>query len=226
MKKIILAFSLLLAFFTGCAQKEIVVIDEPKIIEIPPVEEPKEDEDLIISKAIVESAIKYLNKNDGHDCSGFVDLVNSQSGEVFYKSDELYKYFDNTNRSKAIFNLMKTENKLVTTMLPKVGDLVFFEDTLQKTKRKSGSFNIPHVGIVTQVDSDGTVHFIHNIQGKNRIDQLNMKFADSQVLSGKNINSYLKRCPKNRQKQECFSSFFFSAYGAPTPNEYIELSKN
>lgn len=227
MKKIVLSFTLLLVFFTGCSQKEITPVEEPKVIaeEKPTYVEQKEDEDLLIRKKIVENAIKYLNKDDGHDCSGFVDLVNTQSGQAFYNSDELYKHFDNTNRSKAIFNLMKTDKKLVTTILPKVGDLVFFEDTLHNTKRKVGSLNITHVGIVTKVDSDATVHFIHNIQGKNRVDQLNTKYSDYQVLSGKNVNSYLKRCPKNRNKKECLSSFFFSSYAAPIQNEHIELSK-
>jgi len=229
MNKIILSLILAAAVFTGCAQKQIIIIDEPKIQEEDkPLEkiEPKIDEDTAVRKAVVASALKYLNKKDGHDCSGLVDLVNHENGEIYYKSDKLYKHFDNTNRSKAIFNIMKTDNKLVTTITPKIGDLVFFEDTLQKTKRKVGSLNITHVGIVTQIDGDGTVHFIHNIQGKNRIDQINMNFADSQILSGKNVNSYLKRCDARKPKEECLSSYFFSAFAAPIPNEYITLSKN
>lgn len=226
MRSIVSGLILLLLFLTGCSQKEIVAVQiepqAPVIAEIKPIE----DEELPIRRAIVESALKYLNKNDGQDCSGFVDLVNSDTNEAFYKSDMLYKYFDNTNRSKAIFNIMKDENKLVTNILPKIGDIVFFSDTLQRTRRKVGSFNITHIGIVTEVNEDGTVHFIHHIQGKNRIDQLNTKFSNYQILSGKNVNSYLKRCPKNRPKKECLTSFFFSAYGSPIPKEKIELSKN
>ncbi|MDD5373838.1 MAG: CHAP domain-containing protein [Sulfurimonas sp.] len=225
MKKIIFSFALMLAIFTGCAQKQVIVIDEPKAEEKKEETEPKIDGDIAARKAVVSSALKYLNKKDGQDCSGLVELINHENSQIYYKSEKLYKYFDNTNRSKAIFNMMKTENKLVTTN-PKMGDLIFFEDTLQKTKRKTGSFNITHVGIVTQIDSDGTVHFIHNIQGKNRIDQINMNFADSQTVSGKNVNSYIKRCPKEKQKSECLSSYFFSAYAAPSPTEYITLSKN
>lgn len=227
MNKIILSFLLAAAVFTGCAQKQVIVIDEPQIQEEKPQEkiEPKKDEDLTVRKAVVASALKYLNKKDGNDCSGLVDLVNHENSQIYYKSEKLYKYFDNTNRSKAIFNIMKTDNKLVTAT-PKIGDLIFFEDTIQKTKRKVGSLNITHVGIVTQIDGDGTVHFIHNIQGKNRIDQINMNFADSQVVSGKNVNSYIKRCDKTKPKSECLSSYFFSSYAAPSPNEYITLSKN
>lgn len=224
MRNTVLGVTILILFLTGCSQKEIIVLQpEPQnIVKLKPIE----DEELPIRRTIVESALKHLNKNDGNDCSGLVDLVNSETNETFYKLDELYKYFDNTSRAKAIFNIMKDENKLVNSTLPKIGDIVFFSDTLQTTKRKIGSFNITHIGIVTEVDEDGTIHFIHNIQGKNKIDQLNTNFSNHQILSGKNVNSFLKRCPKSKAKSECLSSFFFSAYASPIPKKNLELSKN
>jgi len=226
MRSVLFYFSILLLFLTGCSQKEIVVIEpEVQIIVLPIIEEikPPEDKELPIRRAIVESALKYLDTNSGHDCSGFVELVNSDVNESFYKSDMLYKYYDNSRRSRAIFNIMQDEDKLVSDSLPKVGDIVFFSDTLQKTKRQTGSLNITHMGIVTAVDDDETVHFIHNIQGKNKIDQLNTKFSKHHIISEKYINSFLKRCPKNRQKSECLTSFFFSAYASPIPKEKIEF---
>lgn len=227
MRKIGLGFVLLLLFLTGCSQKEVVVVHEPETIQEQKVEEkPKEDEDLAVRRAIVQSALKYINKGNGKDCSGFVELVNLENGEPYYRSSDLSQFYDNTNRSKAIFNIMKTNKKLLSKDTPTIGDLVFFEDTIQKSKRKVGSFNITHVGIVTQVDDDGTIHFIHNIQGKNRVDQLNTKFADAQILSGKNINSYLKRCDAKKPKEECLSSYFFSAFGAPIAIQPMRLSKN
>lgn len=225
-------FSILfLALFllSGCSQKEVVVLDAPQIkqeekAEVKP--DTKALEEMALRSAIVKSALSYLNKNSGKDCSGFVELVNFQNEEPYYKSSDLAKYYDSPNRSKAIFNAMKAKNMVFDKESPKVGDLVFFEDTLQKSKRKIGSFNITHVGIVTQVDSDGTIHFIHNTQGKNQIDQLNIKFADAQILGAKNINSYLKRCDSKKPKEECLSSYFFSAFATPTLSEPIRLSKN
>jgi hypothetical protein len=228
--KIVLGILLLLTFlFTGCTQKERVALPQEQkpqeqTIEIPT--DTKEREEMALRKSIVQSALKYINKSSGRDCSGFVELVNLENGEPYYKSGSLSQFYDNTNRSKAIFNIMKSNDKLLKEETPKIGDLVFFEDTIQKAKRKIGSFNITHVGIITQIDEDGTVHFIHNIQGKNRVDQLNTKFADAQILSGKNINSYLKRCDAKKPKEECLSSYFFSAFAAPTSSEPIKLSKN
>lgn len=224
-------FSLLflaIFLFSGCSQKEVVVVDTPQVkqeekVEIHPDTKAQEE---ALRGAIVQSALRYLHKSSGRDCSGFVELVNFQNEEPYYKSKDLATYYDNTNRSKAIFNIMKAKNRVFEKESPKVGDLVFFEDTLQKSKRKIGSLNITHVGIVTQVDNDGTVHFIHNIQGKNRIDQLNIKFADAQILGAKNVNSYLKRCDSKKPKEECLSSYFFSAFAAPILIEEIKLSKN
>ncbi|ABB43674.1 conserved hypothetical protein [Sulfurimonas denitrificans DSM 1251] len=218
----------LLLFLTGCSQKEVAIVEpEAQIITLPIIEvKPQEDKELIIRRVIVENALKHLNKSSGQDCSGFVDLVNSDTNESFYKAEMLYKYYDNSRRSRAIFNMMQDEDKLVSEPLPKVGDIVFFSDTLQKTKRRVGSLNITHMGIVTAVDEDETVHFIHNIQGKNKIDQLNRKYSDHHMLSDKHVNSFLKRCSKNRQKSKCLTSFFFSSYASPVPKEKIELSKN
>ncbi len=224
-------FSLLfLAIFllSGCSQKEVVVIDTPQIkqeekVDIEP--DTKTQQEAVLRSAIVQSALQYLHKSNGRDCSGFVELVNFQNEEPYYKSKDLSNYYDNANRSKAIFNIMKAKNRVFDKESPNVGDLVFFEDTLQKSKRKIGSYNITHIGIVTQIDSDGTVHFIHNIQGKNRIDQLNMQFFDTPAISGKSVNSYLKRCNSTTPKQKCLSAYYFSAFAAPLFGEQMTLSQ-
>lgn len=223
----LLFFALL--FLSGCSQKEVVVVDAAPIqqetkVETPPVA--KIDKEVLLRSALVQSALAHLDKKSGKDCSGFVDLVNFQNDEPYYKSRHLSQYYDNANRSKAIFNIMRAQERVFETDAPKIGDLVFFEDTLQKSKRKIGSFNITHVGIVTQIDDDGTIHFIHNIRGKNRIDQLNMQLSHTPEVSGKSVNSYLKRCHSSTPKAKCLSAYYFSAFAKPHFNEQIVLSQN
>lgn len=221
---------LALLLFSGCSQKEVVIVDvqpveqEVKVVEAPPVA--KVDKEVVLRSALVESALAHLDKKNGKDCSGFVELVNFQNDEPYYKSSHLSQYYDNANRSKAIFNIMRAQERVFDTDAPKIGDLVFFEDTLQKSKRKIGSFNITHVGIVTQIDDDGTIHFIHNIQGKNRIDQLNTQFSHAPVISGKSVNSYLKRCHSGTPKQKCLTAYYFSAFAKPLFSDEITLSQN
>lgn len=186
--------------FVGCSQKQ------------PTVESPSLNIEKT-RKEIVLNALKYLNTKKGRDCSGFVALVNFENGEPYYKTGELSKYFTNDYRSKAIYNVMKSDARIAKKKTPEIADLVFFSDTLKKTKRKRGSANITHIGIVTQIDKDGTVHFIHNIRGKNIIGVVNEKYPKIAKLENKNINTYLKQCEPKKPKQECLSPFFLSAYG-------------
>ena len=199
--KIIILFIFPLIFiFTGCSQKQSNMETESLSIEKK-------------RKAIVANALKYLNTKEGRDCSGLVALVNTENGEPYYKTKKLSNHFSNDYRSKAIYNVMKSDERIAKKQSPKIADLVFFSDTLEKTKRKVGAENITHIGIVTQVDRDGTVHFIHNIRGKNVIGVLNEKYPKIAKKENKNINTYLKKCEPNRSKYECLSPYFLSAYG-------------
>ena len=199
--KIIILFIFPLIFiFTGCFQKQSNMETESLSIEKK-------------RKAIVANALKYLNTKEGRDCSGLVALVNTENGEPYYKTKKLNNHFSNDYRSKAIYNVMKSDERIAKKQSPKIADLVFFSDTLEKTKRKVGAENITHIGIVTQVDRDGTVHFIHNIRGKNVIGVLNEKYPKIANKENKNINTYLKRCEPSRSKHECLSPYFLSAYG-------------
>ena len=199
-KLITLIFLTLLFIFTGCSQKQSNIENKNENLEK-------------IRKSIAVNALKYLNTKEGRDCSGLVALVNSENGEPYYKTRELSNYFTNDYRSKAIYNVMKSDVRISNKKAPEIADLVFFSDTLEKTKRNLGSTNITHIGIVTQIDKDGTVHFIHNIRGKNIIGVVNDKYPNIAKLENKNINTYLKRCEPKKPKQECLSSFFLTAYG-------------
>lgn len=195
-------------------------------------------------EAIVQNAMMYLGKRDGGDCSGFVSLVNVKTGSPFYKEKELSQSFDNARKSRAMFNLMSKKGNAFETRLPNIGDLVFFEDTERhhgvkvqtQTKDKSKAKgkgktpvkqqpvkqpvvnvaeNITHVGIVTKVEVDGTVEFIHHSNGKNILDYMNFTYPMLTNKDGKKINTYMKRCPsKNGAAQpQCMNIAFFVAYG-------------
>lgn len=236
--KHLLAF--VLAFFlTGCATTQLPLPsfheDQPLILKEPKVyiEEKKSKERLVSEEErelakrpvpsltqrekIVKSALSYLGKRDGGDCSGYVNLVNNKNGHPFYNEKELSASFDNARKSRAIYNLMKKKGNAYDNRLPYIGDLVFFEDT-ERRKAKSKvnvAENITHVGIVTRVDADGTVEFIHHSNGKNILDYMNFNFPKQTTKDGKKINTYMKRCPsKNGAVQTaCLNIAFFVGYG-------------
>lgn len=199
-KFIILILTAFIFIFTGCSQKQ-------------PQQEIQTNNLEKIRKSIALNALKYLNTKEGTDCSGFVALVNSKNGEPYYKTKELNNYFTNEYRSKAIYNVMKSNVRIIKKDTPQIADLVFFSDTLEKTKRKAGSTNITHIGIITQVDDDGTVHFIHHSRGRNIMGAVNERYPHLAKYKNKNVNSYLKKCEPKKPKKECLSAFFLTAYG-------------
>lgn len=236
------SFIALIALLSGCttqkqldAPKELTLEAkvEPKIY----IEEMSVEHNAIKQKAfiqnqnereaLVQSAMCYLGKRDGKDCSGFVNLVNLQNGNPFYKEKELSASFDNPRKSRAMYNLMKKKGDIFEKGLPRIGDLVFFEDTERrpapKTKGKTPAKaaapkvaeNITHVGIVTKVDSDGTVEFIHHSNGKNILDYMNFALPNQTKKGDKVVNTYMKRCKsKNGTPQpQCMNIAFFVAYG-------------
>lgn len=184
-------------------------------------------------EAIVQNALMYLGKRDGGDCSGFVSLVNYKTGAPFYQEKELSQSFDNARKSRAMFNLMSKKGNAFETTLPHMGDLVFFENTERKPTVKTKSKakgkekavvkqpavqvteNITHVGIVTKVEPDGTVEFIHHSNGKNVLDYMNFNYPMLTNKDGKVINTYMKRCPskKGAAQPQCMNIAFFVAYG-------------
>lgn len=244
-----IAYSLItLSFFTGCAQKPILDTPSTPVATQETPENPKmyiknqptndlflqqgddtsfqlqSTSDLSTRERIVQNAMQYLGRRDGGDCSGFVNLINIKSGHPFYNEVELNKNFDNARKSRAMFNLMSQKGQAYETMLPNIGDLVFFKDTVTSTKTKKKqkkpvvkqvAENITHVGIVTQVEADGTVEFIHHSNGKNVLDYMNFNYPMLTAKDGKKMNTYMKQCPsKNGAVQpQCMNIAFFEAYG-------------
>jgi len=204
MKNVLFALSISVLFFAGCAQKEFTQ-------NAPEIPKPLVDEKLQLRSEIIAHAIKYENKKDGIDCSGYVSLVNQESNEPFFKKGELNNYYEDSRRSLAIYNLLSDQNRTYTEK-PKVGDLIFFANTVKRYSKTKSVDNITHIGIITRVDSDATVHFIHHTKGKNLISQMNINYPTLSLYNNKVVNSYMEKCPKN-DGVKCLAPEYFSAYG-------------
>ena len=204
MRKYVLSLCSCLLLLTGCAQKEFTQ-NAPEVSKPIIDDTPKRQE-------IIHNALKHHNKKDGGDCSGFVSLVNKESKDPYFSTKELNDFYEDSRRSLAIYNLLDDQDRLYSEK-PKVGDLIFFANTIKRyVKAKRSVDNITHIGIITQVDPDDTVHFIHHTKGKNLISQMNLSFPNLVHYNQKNINSYMEKCPKN-EGQHCLAPAYFSAYG-------------
>ena len=153
----------------------------------------------------------YIGKRDGGDCSGFVTLVNKKLNRDFFDEKELDKFYTKHGlKSEAMFKLYESKN-LIAFDDPKVGDLVFFNNTTRSTKNNKKAKIITHVGIVSSVEKDGTVGFTHHARGKNAVDFMNLKNKNTRKKGNKEINSYVVSCKNNNTS--CLASNRFAGFG-------------
>lgn len=144
----------------------------------------------------------------GGDCSGLITAINAKHNNAIFNPRELNKYFKSGRKSQAMFNLYKDKNQ-ISFDTPKVGDLVFFNNTTRNTKKAKQEL-ITHVGIVSSVKSDGTVEFLHNIKGKNIKSVMNLNDPNTHQNGKKKVNSYIIA---NCSSASCLVSNRFSGYG-------------
>ena len=161
---------------------------------------------------VVNTAQKYLYKKDGTDCSGFVMLVNQESYEPFFDAKKLPKFYEDSRRSLAMYRLFEADKRLYWDN-PRIGDLVFFANTIKKYSTIKNIDNITHIGVIVKIESDGTVQFIHHTRGQNMIGYLNMRYPEIAINNGKMLNSYMEKCPP-KQSLACLAPAYFSAFGA------------
>lgn len=153
----------------------------------------------------------YIGKRDGGDCSGFVTLVNKKLNRDFFDEKELDKFYTKYGlKSEAMFKLYESKN-LIAFDDPKVGDLVFFNNTTRSTKNNKKAKIVTHVGIVSSVEKDGTVGFTHHARGKNAVDFMNLKNKNTRKKGNKELNSYVVSCKNNNTS--CLASNRFAGFG-------------
>jgi len=204
MKTYLFALCACLFLLSGCAQKEFTQ-NAPEL--------PQGKDDMPKRQEIIQNALKHHDKKDGGDCSGFVSLVNKESIQPYFSTAELNDYFEDARRSLAIYNLLEDQQRLYQEK-PKVGDLIFFANTVKQYSRAKKSIdNITHIGIITKIDPDETVYFIHHTKGKNLISQMNLNYPTVTTYNHKVVNSYMEKCPKD-EGHKCLAPAYFSAYGS------------
>ncbi|WP_297968358.1 NlpC/P60 family protein [uncultured Campylobacter sp.] len=161
-------------------------------------------------KALSNFMQGFLGKKDGGDCSGFVSLVNKNINNVYFFETNLLKFYDeNGSKSQAIYNFYKKRN-LISQTSPKLGDLVFFNNTTSQTKDKNKQI-ITHLGIIDRIEDDGTIRFMHNSRGKNKSGFINLFQKNSHKMGGKEVNSYIIACKGG--DAACLTSNRFAGFG-------------
>ena len=167
--------------------------------------------------------VRAKGKTFRADCSGFIEGVSYAAG-IDIKNDTTPESFYGSGVD-LIRNYL-AQNGDLDLETPKVGDLIFFSDTYDKNK--DGKLNDPmtHVGIINQIDEDGSVHYIHHSNGRVRSGIANLFSPDLLKNAGnKVVNSDLRR-RRSRDRSATpymsgdlavgFGSFFKEAIQTPS----------
>jgi hypothetical protein len=106
------------------------------------------------------------------DCTGVVLAV------YWYAGMDLAKDFSqfSGNGVERIYKTLERANLLYSTSKPLVGDIIFWDNTYDHNEDGRWDDPLSHTGMVTGVDPDGTIAYVHYHVTKGiRIDYMNLK---------------------------------------------------
>lgn len=145
-----------------------------------------------------------------NDCSGFVEKVLEAVGHDLQGFSKTY------NLSATGVRLIEAYTSRTGTIFkdtkPEPGDLIFFSKTYDRNRNQKIDDSLTHVGIVENVQKDGTIEFVHVIRNRIRKGHLNLNLPETHKNpEGRVINSYLRRAAPGRPS--ALSSHLFDYFG-------------
>jgi hypothetical protein len=125
------------------------------------------------------------------DCSGFVSCVFKSANIGGFET--LTSNVEGENGVKIIYKALEKSKKIYRKKMPKVADIIFFDNTYDRNGNSAIDDELTHVGIVLSVDENGTITFIHSsVSGGVTRDYVNLYHPDKETLNGDTINSHLR----------------------------------
>jgi hypothetical protein len=125
------------------------------------------------------------------DCSGFVSCVFKSANIGGFET--LTSNAEGENGVKVTYKALEKSKKIYRKKIPKVADIIFFDNTYDRNGNGAIDDELTHVGIVLSVDENGTITFIHSsVSGGVTRDYVNLYYPDKATLNGVPINSNLR----------------------------------
>ena len=176
----------LAALLTGCAS-----VPEGAAPEETPVEESPESGELTeIQEKLLTAVDKYIGTTSGTlpaddrsyclDCSGVMLAVYYSAGINLEKCYTSYE----GNGVKRLYSCLRDNKLILNSKVPKVGDLIFWDNTYDRNG--DGKFNdyFAHTGMVVDVADDGTITYAHHNYRKGIIyEKMNLLHPDDTSLN-------------------------------------------
>lgn len=183
-----------------------------KQVRPPPPTASREDV-LATARGLVGSRkVKVAGRTWPEDCTGFVEGVYAQAGVSLRGAGVA-----GDNGVTALYRYARDHGRVFTRGKPKPGDLVFFRETYDQNRDGRRNDGLTHVGLVDEVESDGTVVVIHRV--RRGVVRYRMNLAKPGLRrdprTGEVLNDML-RVP-GAGKMPVLTGQLFAAYGSVLP---------
>ncbi|MBN1798808.1 MAG: hypothetical protein JW822_09525 [Spirochaetales bacterium] len=140
---------------------------------------------------LVEGAHKLLGVNKlvvrgkkfTRDCVGTVSAIYYYAGIDLIKGYSKYSGGGVTS----LYTYLKANNLIYRTKNPRIGDIIFWNNTVDKDGDGKMDDGLTHVGMVVAVKEDGTIDYVHNDYKQGIvIAQMNLKKPDimGEIIGG------------------------------------------
>jgi hypothetical protein len=154
------------------------------------------------------SSLRRVDRSVNDDCVGFLQLAYKPTGIDLVRDS----YRDGENAVSAIFRNAQRRGAL-HRQTPRPGDIVFFRETYDRNRDGQRNDGMTHVGVVEQVDADGTITFIH--RGKRGIarSRMNLERPTTKRVGNAVVNDILR--PAKGKERAYLTSELFAAFASP-----------
>lgn len=165
---------------------EPVAVAEVLSPEPPPGREPRRRRPDPLGRDIASAArynLEHRPSGFRDDCSGFASAALTRAG------------FEITGSTRSLYEGAKAARATHRRPWPHPGDLAFFDNTYDRDRDGRWDDELTHVGVVMDIEEDGTVVIAHAGTSKGRSElRLNLEHPDVHVDSdGRVLNDYLRR---------------------------------
>lgn len=126
-----------------------------------------------------------------NDCSSFVRAVYYDVTGLDLFSEAYRMGTRSRSGCYLLYSYLRKSKQRISKRKPKVGDIVFFDNTYDKNRNRRNDDPFTHAGIVTRVLKNGKIEFVHANTGRPK----RVRAAKLDLLrpSDKRENTYLKR---------------------------------
>ncbi len=135
---------------------------------------------------IAQAARHYLNHSlDGYrdDCSGFVLAAVNRTGRTM------------SGNTASLWEDMDEDGVTHHRKVPNIGDFAFFDNTYDRNRDGRNNDDLTHIGVVINVDEDGTITLAHGgtSAGRSELTFNLYNPDDHRATDGSVLNDYLRR---------------------------------